>query len=169
MTFENTKTNEVVIAYRGTNGPFDVVADIQLVAGQIPQQFLDARNYYDTVIAKYDPANVSVTGHSLGGAMASFVTASEDVATTATAFNAPGIAKVLVGGNYPNVANVTNYNAFFDFASNLTANQIGVVYTVGRSRYAEESPAAAPRIILHLHPLDAEGFDCAIFREDKPA
>ena len=28
---------------------------------------------------------------------------------------------------------------------------------VGRSRYAEESPAAAPRIILHLHPLNAEG------------
>jgi hypothetical protein len=28
---------------------------------------------------------------------------------------------------------------------------------VGRSRYAEESPAAAPRIILHLHPLNPEG------------
>ncbi len=28
---------------------------------------------------------------------------------------------------------------------------------VGRSRYAEESPTAAPRIILHLHPLNAEG------------
>ena len=52
-TFENTKTHEVVIAYRGTNGPFDVVADIQLVAGQqIPQQFFDARKYYDTVIAQ---------------------------------------------------------------------------------------------------------------------
>ena len=40
---------------------------------------------------------------------------------------------------------------------------------VGRSRYAEESPAAAPRIILHLHPLVTEGLDFAIFREDKPA
>ena len=28
---------------------------------------------------------------------------------------------------------------------------------VGRSRYAEESPVVAPRIILHLHPLNAEG------------
>ena len=28
---------------------------------------------------------------------------------------------------------------------------------VGRSRYAEESPAAARRIILHLHPLNNEG------------
>jgi hypothetical protein len=28
---------------------------------------------------------------------------------------------------------------------------------VGRSRYAEESLAAAARIILHLHPLNSEG------------
>lgn len=61
--FENTATHEVAIAYRGTNGPFDVVADIQLVVGQIPQQFSDARSYYNTVAAQYGPANVSVTGH----------------------------------------------------------------------------------------------------------
>ncbi|MDP1911698.1 MAG: hypothetical protein Q8K49_00015 [Brevundimonas sp.] len=28
---------------------------------------------------------------------------------------------------------------------------------VGRSRYAEKWLAAAPRIILHLHPLNPEG------------
>ncbi|MDZ4252671.1 MAG: hypothetical protein U1A72_08895, partial [Sulfuritalea sp.] len=34
----------------------------------------------------------------------------------------------------------------------------GVLFLiVGRSRYAEESPVAAPRINLHLHPLNSEG------------
>jgi hypothetical protein len=33
----------------------------------------------------------------------------------------------------------------------------GVERRVGRSRYAEESRAVAPRIILHLHPLNPEG------------
>ena len=109
-TFQNTATGEVVIAYRGTNGPFDAVADIQLVAGQVPQQFNDAKVYYQAVADQYGAANVSVTGHSLGGAMASFVAANPDVTTTATAFNAPGVADVVSPGNY---TNVTNYNTFF--------------------------------------------------------
>jgi len=128
-TFQNTATGEVVIAYRGTNGPFDAVADVQLVAGQVPQQFNEAKAYYDAVVAQYGPANVSVTGHSLGGAMASFVAASVGGTTTATAFNAPGIANVVTGvpGSY---TNVTNYNTFFDPVSNLPLNQIGNVWTV---------------------------------------
>ena len=55
-----------------------------------------------------------------------------------------------------------------NFESGFTNGQ-QLVNWVGRSRYAEESPAVAPRIILHGHPLVAEGFDCAIFREDRPA
>lgn len=57
-TFQNTATGEVVIAYRGTNDPFDVVADILLVAGQPPQQFTDAKGYYDTMAAQYGPEGV---------------------------------------------------------------------------------------------------------------
>ena len=124
-------STEIVIAYRGTDGPFDLVADAQLAfrAGQPPQQFNDALAYYNTIATQYGAANVSVTGHSLGGAMASFVAASTGGATTATAFNSPGIANLVasVPGGYPNV---TNYNTLFDPVSNLTANQIGTINTV---------------------------------------
>ena len=119
---------EIVIAYRGTDGPFDAVADIQLVAGgQPPQQFLDAKAYYNDIKSLYPNSSISVTGHSLGGAMASFVAADPLVTTTATAFNAPGIANLVPQGLYPNV---TNYNTVFDPASNLPLNQIGSVWTV---------------------------------------
>ncbi len=128
-TFQNTATGEIVIAYRGTNGPFDAVADVQLVAGQVPQQFNEAKAYYDAVAKQYGAGNVSVTGHSLGGAMASFVAASVGSATTATVFNAPGITNV-VAGDPNSYTNVTNYNALFDPVSNLTPNQIGWINTV---------------------------------------
>ncbi|MCX7192029.1 MAG: DUF2974 domain-containing protein [Proteobacteria bacterium] len=128
-TFQNTETGEVVIAYRGTDGPFDAIAGVQLVAGQPPQQFLDAKAYFNDIKALYPNSSVSVTGHSLGGAMASYVAATSPNAPVATAFNALGIANLVTGD--PSVfTNVTNYNTLFDPVSDLTANQIGAVNTV---------------------------------------
>ncbi len=42
-------------------------------------------------------------------------------------------------------------------AAGLYRAAVRVDGRVGRSRYAEESSAAAARIILHLHPLNPEG------------
>ncbi len=150
-TFQNTATGEVVIAYRGTNGPFDAVADVQLVAGQPPKQFFDAKVYFDTVAKQYGPGNVSVTGHSLGGAMASFVAADPTVTTTATVFNAPGIANVVTGAP-SSYTTVTNYNANFDPASNLPLNQIGTVYTVPVNTYGQ-LPGWYAHFLITLGPL----------------
>ena len=123
-------STEIVIAYRGTDDPFfDVGANIQLtVLRQPPQQFSDAVDYYNTIAQRYPDSAISVTGHSLGGAMASYV-GTLNPQTQVTAFNAPGIANVVTGvpSSY---TNVTNYNALFDPVSNLTPNQIGWINTV---------------------------------------
>ena len=47
---------------------------------------------------------------------------------------------------------------FLDGRFQFTLERLGAASCrVGRSRYAEESLAAAPRIILHLHSLNSEG------------
>lgn len=80
---------EIVIAFRGTDGPFDAVADYQLtVDGQAPQQLVDAAQYYSDMNvlyeAQYPNSPITVTGHSLGGAMASYVAAKSPDQPTAT-------------------------------------------------------------------------------------
>ena len=122
-TFQNTATGEIVIAYRGTDGPFDAVTDAQLAVGTPSSQFGQAAQYYNDVSALYSGSAISVTGHSLGGALASYVAATVAPTTIrpdpiqAAAFNAPGIANVngVPSGLYPNI---NNYNTTLDLTGN---------------------------------------------------
>jgi pimeloyl-ACP methyl ester carboxylesterase len=70
-TYENTSTGEVVVAYRGTNSILDAAADVESAIGIASSQYSDAANYYNNIAAQYGSENISVTGHSLGGALAS--------------------------------------------------------------------------------------------------
>ena len=71
--YKNNLTNELVISYTGTN---DGVADpLNWTAGlglPVPQIF-DAMAYYFAFRAAYPTANITFTGHSLGGGLASLM------------------------------------------------------------------------------------------------
>jgi hypothetical protein len=65
-----------VIAFRGLEIPElinDYAAVNTLLAGEIPAQFHAAWEFYDAVRALRPSAQISLTGHSLGGALASLV------------------------------------------------------------------------------------------------
>jgi hypothetical protein len=77
--YHNTATNEVVIAFAGTNlaDPGDLKAIGEIIAGQLPRQFLNAFRLYlevDRLLSRSrKKAQISFTGHSLGGALAQYM------------------------------------------------------------------------------------------------
>lgn len=77
--YQNIVTGEIVISYAGTEfgktwagmGADFVSANIPLAIGQYGQQALLAATYYQNIKTRYGTDNISFTGHSLGGGLAS--------------------------------------------------------------------------------------------------
>ncbi len=90
VAYKNNLTNEIVIAYRGTDSPLDIlISDGQIAFNLTPQQASAAVNFYEKVLAENADCSISITGHSLGGALAQYVASLKHV--PATTFNAPGM------------------------------------------------------------------------------
>ncbi|WP_436715105.1 Mbeg1-like protein [Roseiconus lacunae] len=90
--YENIKTNEIVVAFAGTDPVSleDLLTDAFLVRGtrSIPQ-FRQADEFFGKVLGMYPDRRVIATGHSLGGALATYVGQKHE--THAITFNSPGI------------------------------------------------------------------------------
>jgi len=77
--YHNTATNEVVIAFAGTDlaDRGDLAAIGEIIAGQLPLQFDNAYVLFEEVMntmeARGIKAQISFTGHSLGGALAQYM------------------------------------------------------------------------------------------------
>ncbi|WP_224746969.1 hypothetical protein [Pelovirga terrestris] len=69
VAFKNSITDEVVVSYRGTDGPQDITSDLQIAFGvNVPNQYHNAKQFYDDVKRKTVDDNYQspgVTGHSL--------------------------------------------------------------------------------------------------------
>jgi|GEM_PF-2640570 len=80
--------NGIVIAYRGSADLTDWLGNAKYTFGDaFPEQFYDAWQFYREVKAANPGKNIILTGHSLGGALAAFVSMMEDV--KAVTFDAP--------------------------------------------------------------------------------
>ena len=75
--YENALTNEIVISYAGTNPNSlldpDNPANIGLATGLGSAQLLRAAEYFLQVKAAHPTANITFTGHSLGGGLAALM------------------------------------------------------------------------------------------------
>ncbi len=104
--------DEVVIAYRGTDSLLDLAWDDFLIALNVtPTQKIGAINFYNQIKNNENvsiSANISITGHSLGGALAQLVGAETGVETVT--FNAPGMKNQISEGSYNNITNYVNLN-----------------------------------------------------------
>jgi hypothetical protein len=121
--YHNETTKEVVIAFGGTHmtDVGDLSADVAIYNGDLPQQFYNALNLYNEVASFLEKtrkkAQISFTGHSLGGALAQYMAIAAQGCPAAT-FGAPGILDALGilrgkynhGYSYP----VVNHVAFGD-------------------------------------------------------
>ncbi len=107
--------DDVVIAYRGTDSPLDIlVDDLQIALKQVPKQKNKALSFYNQVMKTEKGqlstnVNIVITGHSLGGALAQLVGAEKNVETIT--FNAPGMLNNVDGSkSYEKVTNYVNLN-----------------------------------------------------------
>ena len=122
--YVNSSTNDLVVAYRGTEPDKkdekwkDFKADaIMFLNSQISAQYIEALLFYHNVKKnpKYRGMNVTVTGHSLGGSLAQIVSAQNGC--PAVTFNAYGTGDVLkkhFNKKNLNNLNIINYANIYD-------------------------------------------------------
>ena len=107
----NSKRKEVVIAIRGTDGGdkdwSDFQSDIQIGLGRAPSQIKYAEEAYKKFLRRAETEfrldyNLYLTGRSLGGGLASLLSAKKAGLPTIT-FNAPGMQRSYIGGHLINI------------------------------------------------------------------
>ncbi|WP_436643041.1 lipase family protein [Microbaculum sp. FT89] len=69
--------NEIVIAYRGYNSSSDLNDTTRSFLGVPFEQMYNAQIFFDQVRAAHPTEQISLTGHSLGGALASAIATRE--------------------------------------------------------------------------------------------
>lgn len=99
---DNPADDRVIVAFAGTNGIDDVNDDILQGVGLTPEQFDQALEYTRSVQAEAEAngESVSLTGHSLGGALATYC--SIETGLPATAINSAPLSdnKIPDGVNF---------------------------------------------------------------------
>lgn len=128
-TYFNPQNGTAYVAFRGTQGPEDLMPDVHIAFdSRAHQRFVRAEEIVKRANAKYNN-NVKLTGHSLGGTLA--LHASQYSGNTAVVFNPGGSAQ----HKGANARVVRNEN---DFVSLKYAN---VADNVSRQRTPAETLA----------------------------
>lgn len=147
--FENIKTKELVIAYRGTERPGlgenvadkeallkDVSTDINLITSNFDTQFNDAWDFYKLVKFQNPKRRIVIVGQSLGGALAQIIPAKEYTINRKKVegytFNAPGCKHLLDiydCNTKFNYSFITNYSVMNDWCG-MFGEHIGKTYLI---------------------------------------
>jgi len=104
IAYTSADTSQIVVAFRGTvlspptfTSVFNVIADWGLAGGPglgtLAAYCNAAAAFVSGIQSEYPNANITLTGHSLGGALAQLVGQASGL--TAVAFNAPGSAELV--------------------------------------------------------------------------
>lgn len=119
-------STEIVISYAGTDpGDLtgDIAADLGLAAGWGSRQLVQAAQYYLQVKAVNPNAAISLTGHSLGGGLASLVAAF--FGETAFTFDqAPFLKSALMYTTTDALGNIVTHSVVQDLRATLLAGGI---------------------------------------------
>lgn len=153
------KDSEVIISFRGSElGTSDWVTNGIMVQDIVPPQYQQAIDEASRLKAKYSSYNISYTGHSLGGGLAT--AAAITTGDAATVFDSSGLADAVLNrikqklsneGNPSNIwrinaAKVTNFNLEGEFVSDIdlqqdadtlgdTSRQYGDIFYVSDDRF----------------------------------
>lgn len=131
--YENIQNpNEIIIAYAGTDSAADWISNIQMATDNIPDQYAQAINTYNTIKSENPNANITITVHSLGGSLAQLVGAA--TGSNTVTFNPYGTSEISIQvGINPakKYDNIKNYNVSSDILN--IANNIKNVRNLGES------------------------------------
>jgi hypothetical protein len=97
VAFINEERKLLVVSYRGTDDVSDFLSDAKLAAfANLDEKFPEALEFFNTVNSKYKGKNYTtiLTGHSLGGALATYVAL--NTGYSAQVFDTPSIEELAV-------------------------------------------------------------------------
>ncbi len=155
------KNGKIAISFRGTENSFqDIINDAQMGFNQLPNQYVDAQNFYEKVKKDFPYQKIIFTGHSLGGSLAQLM--SNETGNEAVTFNAYGIGD-LVKGHVRENLNIRNYGNVDDTVFNLNLrNQLGKSYIIGygkgndyvtKSNKGDYIPGLHPRKVHNIENM----------------
>ena len=86
IVLEDDETNDIYIGYRGTENVSDLLADTYIVLGNEDKsdRFQESEELYKRVKAEHPNKKIHLSGHSLGGALASHVACKHKVESLVT-------------------------------------------------------------------------------------
>ena len=117
----NGKITDVVISYRGTQfkNPRDWWDDIKQAAGGVPKQYKQASELLGAVLSSdlFNGSQIVCTGHSLGGGLATYAMADNDLQNRVTGYtnDAAGLSEQTL-----NSLKVNNSDRVIDAAQHIT-------------------------------------------------
>lgn len=137
--YRNNIKNEIVLAIRGTDFKDkdwrDGIADMQIASGQVPYQLKEALDAFNKegAIAKRNNYKIYLTGHSLGGGIASLVAAKKGDVPVVT-FNAPGMLRSFVSSHFIDLFGLIHYH-LLDKSKFLHIRANGDLVSMGPSHH----------------------------------
>ena len=164
--YMNAATNEIVISYAGTypNPDFpssiDGKADLLIGVGGLGEQVQQAALYYEKIKSLYHDANISFTGHSLGGGLAALMGVFFDkkavtfdqapFMAAATKTNAVILSELLSSDGYTD----SDLDSYYTFAPGATPEIVRGESKVSQINVSRE----ALWFVSHLPIADRIGF-----------
>ena len=150
--YKNNTTGEIVIANRGTEPlgtpgvTLDYSNDLQLITNKLPDQYPLAQQFYNDVSSANSGAQITLTGHSLGGSLSQLLAAestkSGNITVSAVTFNPYGTKDIAATcGVDPNGTynNITNHQTMLDGVSRADSQS-----PIGSDQLGQMQTHAAP-------------------------
>ena len=127
VAYRNKTTDEIVVAFRGTElQPSDIIEDIRLPFGNRQQE--QALAWVQELSGRYPTADFSLTGHSLGGGLAQYV--SYHTGYDAVTYNAAHVPASIRNEFRSNIISIYNNVDVLGTSAQAENNQIGRIYTI---------------------------------------
>jgi len=152
--FKNTRDGDITIAYRGTVlTPADLGTDLAGLQGKLPDQFRFARELAILVGKKFPSANITATGHSLGGALATYAGQLVPRVSNVVAFNPARFGII----NGPTQAIQTNVPVPSDGVGDpRTGSALGLLSLPGKTYYVQSTTANAAAAPTNMSALEGK-------------